>query len=58
MVIVVLPTTVKIAGVPPKVTEETPVKFWPVMVNCVDPSAAPILVDREVTTGALHTEPV
>jgi hypothetical protein len=44
-------TIVKVAGRPPKVTVVAPVNPVPVIVTAVEPSAAPIEVESEVTTG-------
>ena len=42
---------VKVAGRPPKVTVVAPVNPVPVIVTAVEPSAAPIEVESELTTG-------
>ena len=44
-------TIVKVAGRPPKVTVVAPVNPVPVIVTAVEPSAAPVEVESEVTTG-------
>ena len=51
-------TTLNVAGVPPNVTDVAPVKFWPVMVIVVVPSAAPVLDDSEDKIGTAHALPV
>lgn len=55
MVIDVSLTTVKAAGLPPKVTDVAPVKLDPVIVSGVEPTAAPTLVESDVITGTAHS---
>ena len=52
-VIVVGPTTEKLAELPPNDTRVVPVKFVPVSVTDVPPAAAPEVGDTPVTVGSV-----
>ena len=49
---VALTLFIEVPAVPPKVTEEVPVKFVPVIVTVVDPAVGPDDGDTEVIVGA------
>ncbi|MNL60916.1 hypothetical protein D3C87_1847710 [compost metagenome] len=48
-------STVKPAGMPPKVTEVTPLKLVPVMTTCAPPSSGPDAGESWAITGAWVT---